>query len=768
MKSKLLLTIILLTISLEINAEITTDGSLGSRANLPGPDYLIGADLGRHKGGNLFHSFKDFNLNSLESATFSGSNSINNIVSRVTGGNPSNIDGLIRSTIPNAALYFLNPYGIMFGPNAQLDVQGSFHASTADYLRFGDGGRFDARNLSDSLLTVAPVEAFGFLSNSPTEIKVQSSELATTSNADLSLIGGNLTINNARLSSKGGRLNLVSVIQAGEVISKDDRMDMRVSDTSTFRQQGRIDMTDSHVNMTGSSTGGVTIRGGQFFMHDSEIDASSVTDQNGKNIDILVTDSVNISGDSTEISTHSFGKGNSGNIAITAPYLEIVGSVIDASSFGAGRAGNIDIEATKIMLKNGAYITSSIVGSGQGGHINVKSLELTFSGRRSGTIVELGLTFKDFPSTIGTTTFGTGLAGKIAIETDRLNMNDGIISADTFGTGDASSINIRAGVVNITGGAIVSSTTLAQGQGGDVNVEITDTLSISGKRSGLIFLPNNIILQDNQSIITSSTLSNAKAGRISISAPTITLDNGASISASTSGSGTAGNIEIDTKDLRITNGAQLGSTSGFQIGEDIFIGTGQGGNILVQTDKLTLQEGGNITAVSLGTGNAGNIDINVANHLMSEKSAITSQTLQADGGNINIHTNGYLYLVDGDISTSVSAQKGNGGNISLTPEFVVLDNSKIIARAVGGDGGNIDIKTTGIYKFSKSPIDASSKLGIDGTIKVDSPDIDMEGFLVVLPGGFVEESLIRCDTKEIENPNTFKVTPRRKSPPFFR
>jgi large exoprotein involved in heme utilization and adhesion len=83
MKSPPLLIIILLTISLEINAEITTDGSLGSHANLPGPNYFIGADLGRHKGGNLFHSFKDFNLNSLESATFSGPNSVSHIINRV-------------------------------------------------------------------------------------------------------------------------------------------------------------------------------------------------------------------------------------------------------------------------------------------------------------------------------------------------------------------------------------------------------------------------------------------------------------------------------------------------------------------------------------------------------------------------------------------------------------------------------------------------------------------------------------------------------------
>ncbi|MBE9563141.1 MAG: filamentous hemagglutinin N-terminal domain-containing protein, partial [Proteobacteria bacterium] len=124
---KYLITIPILITTLSTNAEIITDGTLGQNINLSGPDFQVTSDLGQQHGGNLFHSFQDFNLNNLESATFSGPNSVHNILSRVTGGNPSNIDGLIRSTIPNADFYFLNPYGVMFGPNARLDVQGSFH-----------------------------------------------------------------------------------------------------------------------------------------------------------------------------------------------------------------------------------------------------------------------------------------------------------------------------------------------------------------------------------------------------------------------------------------------------------------------------------------------------------------------------------------------------------------------------------------------------------------------------------------------------------------
>ncbi|MEZ5673218.1 MAG: filamentous hemagglutinin N-terminal domain-containing protein [Thiotrichaceae bacterium] len=117
------------------HAAIITDGSLGAKVTLSGSEMQITPNLGQQLGSNLFHSFQDFNLSAGEIATFSGVNSIQNIIARVTGGNPSIIDGTLRSTLPNADLYLLNPYGVMFGQNAKLDLQGGFHVSTADYLR---------------------------------------------------------------------------------------------------------------------------------------------------------------------------------------------------------------------------------------------------------------------------------------------------------------------------------------------------------------------------------------------------------------------------------------------------------------------------------------------------------------------------------------------------------------------------------------------------------------------------------------------------------
>ncbi|MDM8516022.1 filamentous hemagglutinin N-terminal domain-containing protein [Desulfobacterales bacterium HSG16] len=138
---------------------ISTDGSLGQKMNLSRPNYEIKAELGKQVEANLFHSFQQFNIHSNESATFSGPDSAQNIISRVTGGNASWIDGKIGSTILNADFYFLNPAGVMFGPNVSLDLGGSFHVSTADYLRMGENDRFystpHANDVKDSYLKEA-------------------------------------------------------------------------------------------------------------------------------------------------------------------------------------------------------------------------------------------------------------------------------------------------------------------------------------------------------------------------------------------------------------------------------------------------------------------------------------------------------------------------------------------------------------------------------------------------------------------------------------
>jgi filamentous hemagglutinin family protein len=207
-------------------AQVTLDGTLGPAGRLSGPNYQIPAEVGQQRGGNLFHSFGRFTIHSSESATFSGPNSVANIIGRVTGGETSLIDGTLRSTIPNANLYLLNPAGVLFGENAHLDVQGSFHVSTADYLRLGESARFDARNPGNSLLSTAPPSAFGFLSEQPAQITVRGSSLEVPVGKSLSLIGGDIELTkelaiSSNLSAPSGRITIASVASSGEVIPND-------------------------------------------------------------------------------------------------------------------------------------------------------------------------------------------------------------------------------------------------------------------------------------------------------------------------------------------------------------------------------------------------------------------------------------------------------------------------------------------------------------------------------------------------------------------
>src|SRR5437867_7437961 len=112
-------------------------------------------------GPNLFHSFGQFNVPTNNIANFLNETNLltSNILSRVTGGNPSSIFGTIQTTgFGNANLFLINPAGVLFGPTASLKVGGSFHVSTADYLRLTDGVRFNALpGPEDALLSTAPV-----------------------------------------------------------------------------------------------------------------------------------------------------------------------------------------------------------------------------------------------------------------------------------------------------------------------------------------------------------------------------------------------------------------------------------------------------------------------------------------------------------------------------------------------------------------------------------------------------------------------------------
>jgi filamentous hemagglutinin family protein len=113
---------------------VATDGTLGPRTTPAGPAFSIGPQLGRQRGGNLFHSFSTFDLDQGDVATFTGPPTVHCVFARITGGHPSSIDGTIACTIPDAAFYLINPSGVVFGPDSSLDVKGHRRQRQGDRL----------------------------------------------------------------------------------------------------------------------------------------------------------------------------------------------------------------------------------------------------------------------------------------------------------------------------------------------------------------------------------------------------------------------------------------------------------------------------------------------------------------------------------------------------------------------------------------------------------------------------------------------------------
>ncbi len=820
--------IFLLIISLPINAQITTDGTLGSRANLLAPDYQIGADLGHQMGGNLFHSFQDFNLNSSESATFSGPNSVINVISRVTGGNPSNIDGLIRSTIPNANLYFLNPYGIMFGPNARLDLQGSFHASTADYLRLGDGGLFSARYPNNSLLAVAPIESFGFLDNSHGSIQVNGGGVlneSETHNAllqvpdgkSLSLIGGSLDINNGRffetltvdkegneltnitrlptLSAPSGQINLASVASSAEVILGEGFMGV-----PSLTQFDDIQITNqSVIAVSGEGNGKVFIRGKHVFLNNSVIEAKTLGDQNGALVDIQVEKLSAF--DKSQIDAHTSGKGT--NILVKIQANDSVsfsdGSNINMNTYdkeeGAGDAGMVLIEASNISFIEDSGISNSTLGNGNAGEVIIRAGERfnieknssiyisPFSASTGGNggrlLIEAEEVLVAKGSYLSGTTFGPGKGGQITIlaegkvtlsEANTSGLVSGLFSNSNPSkavANDAGNIVLEAKTLVIEKGAMISSSTISKpgkisGQGGNITLRV----------HGLIKLEGVNLYGENDEGFGSGIYVRAKgnntgpAGNLKIEAQALSITDGAVIASTTNSDAAGGqiNIEVDGS-ISIS-----GDSVHFVLREPAKSQNNFKTNFPESKGDLSIS---GISASSKSTadnaGMAGNIILSANAMTFIKGGFISTSTQNAGGGNITINTPNLLYSQKGQITTSVKGGTGDGGNITIShPTFFVLDKGQIIAQAEEGEGGNIIMRSNQFIASPDSLVSASSRLGIDGEVKIDSPAVDLDAMLVVLPGGYIDEVQLRqCTQEEIENPSTFKVDlTRKRTVPF--
>jgi large exoprotein involved in heme utilization and adhesion len=245
--------------------------------------------------------------------------------------------------------------------------------------------------------------------------------------------------------------------------------------------------------------------------------------------------------------------------------------------------------------------------------------------------------------------------------------------------------------------------------------------------------------------ISSSTTTGAlgNGGDVSVTAGRLTIDAAAAktgpdflptgIIAETCCTGHAGRITVNAGSLSILNGGVISSsTSGSGNGGDVTVNVA--GGLLIDGSQANPLLATGIAALSSpgSTGNAGSIELSAGRVDLRNGASISSAADTANGGNIALSVDDMLYLRHSTITTSVLGQSGNGGNITIDPRFVVLDRSSIIAQAIEGHGGNITITVGEFVPSADSIVSATSQLGISGTVEIIGPRVDVNGALVVL------------------------------------
>lgn len=407
-----------------VSADIVLDGSLGSRGALQGPNFVIEANMGQQYGGNLFHSFEQFDIKLNESASFSGSNSVNNIISRVTGGKTSTINGVLESAIPNADFYLINPAGIIFGEAAKLNVQGSFYASSADYLRLGINGKFNATHPQDSILTVAPPSEFGFLESNSAPVIFENSTLSVPDS--LSVTAGDIKLTNSNLYAQN-----------------------------------------------------IVIRGEKFWAKNSVMNAKT-------KISIFTTDSINLTED-TVINTDSFSDQDAGDIIIdTKNFVIEDNALIIGNSYKNGAAAIISIKANNIAIKDQASIhadgnTGSVKITTNKFHMSDKTQITATENFGQITIIADEIKMAD-DATINTMNSFNGKhnAGNIKIDANKLTMaNRAWIISSSLNSGKSGSINIQVNDLNLSEESAISSMSFGKGNAGDITIRVHNTVSIT-------------------------------------------------------------------------------------------------------------------------------------------------------------------------------------------------------------------------------------------------------------------------------------------------
>jgi filamentous hemagglutinin family protein len=701
-------------------AQIIPDNTLGPESSRTVPDTINNLpsdriDGGATRGSSLFHSLREFNISEGRGAYFGNPSGITNIFTRVTGGNPSNILGTL-GVLGNANLFLINQKGIVFGPNARLDVRGSFLAATADSIVFNNGVEFSSANPQGApLLTVnIPVglrfrENPGAIVNASSVTQVREGTtipvgLAVTPGQTLALVGGDVIFNNGFASAVSGNIQLGSVASPGAVSLNITPQGLGL-DYTNVANFGNIELSGlSAVTASGPGGGAIALRSGNVTLRDrSSLVSDTIGSIDGRGIKIEATRFSLL--DRAFVASSTTGTGAGGPIEVgTAENIELKGigfedfrqrilepgatqrlpeprfreSGITTGTVGAGKAGDIALDTKRLTIREGAAILNPTFGTGDGGSVTIRaseSVEINASG-------------------LFTTTFNSANAGSIAIETGQLSVTDGaLVSPSTFGAGNSGNLIVRA----------------------------SDSVIIARQRSDSPL---------DTGLVTNSIGGTGRAGNIEINTRSLRLEAGATIS-SPSGlitrerlipeGGPGGNITINAKDSVFVIGTSANPISEeIRFGSLILAGTfgsGKGGDVTLNARRLIVRDGGAIIAGTLGAGSGGNLTVTA-----SESVEIVGTTRDGSASNISTAS------VDlSQILFELQPASGAAGSLSIaTGRFSVRDGAGVSVESDGtGAAGSINVVADSIALNTQAIIDGTSVSSTGGNINLRSRDIQL-------------------------------------------
>lgn len=691
------------------------NGNLGTSIAQNGTVYTITGGTRPGGGANLLHSFGNFTIGSGDIASFVNTTGLPtaNILSRVTGGTPSSIFGTIHTSGFGEANFFLiNPAGIVFGPQASLQVGGSVHFTTASDIRLFDGfasTHFYANPASDqlanSLLALPPLSHFGFMTASPAgygfmdgqaaSIAIQGGSLAVPDGHTLSIVGGPTPV-----PLPDGQATRPGVVMTGGSLSAPNGLVYLATATAP----GDMPLpTPSGVPLATPDTHAVTntvirIRGGELILDHASVGASHATDSASPPIDIMAQGAMTMRNGSV-LSSETSSPGRGSDIHISAHSLVLDGSTITSTTLGDGAGGHIVLNSTTLHLAHGAQISSHTNGGGTGGAISIAvsdSVSLAgFDTTGTGTgipdtdtgIVRTGLY---------SSTSSSGTGGSLTLSTPSLTMEDGaLLTTVTTGSGAGGRLAvIEAERVSLTSGAQLTSRATGSGQGGDIAVTATDSISMAGFSLDTFSVSG----------IFSLTTGPGKGARLQMDAPRVTLSEMGQIRSQTisaeDNAGNGGHIAIAATDTL----SVIGFSDDFGIGSGIFSSGehGASGSITLSGPTIMVADRAEIASSQNLAHHSGGITVDAGTMTLTGGAAIhtvSGSTGAPSTGAITLSASDTLRvsgLFDATTPSRISNESlsvaGSNGGIMLDARHVIFsDGAQLFSNTAASQGGTMAV-----------------------------------------------------------------------------